>query len=226
MLPGGLSDCLMFSCSLMASGLPERVFLQTRPRRPWHAAGVNPADGPTDADLTALLDAERGAQAARERSQERWLRQAALEEARLTGVLLDAAEQHLAVNVSTVSGRRHSGRITMVAQDCCGVLTTAGTQAYLRTAAITVVQHDRLLRPVPAAADRRAPVETRFADLLADLTEERPVVAFFSAGAIDAVVGRLLAVGVDVATVEIDERRSVAYVALESVTEASFLPSG
>lgn len=191
-----------------------------------YAAGVSAPEGPTDADLTALLDAERGAQAARERSQERWLRQAALEEARLAGVLLDAAEQRLSVTVATISGRRHIGTVTMVAQDCCGLLTTGGTRTYVRTAAITVVQHDRLLRPVPAAADRPAPTQTRFADLLADLTEERPVVAFVSAGGSDAVVGRLLAVGVDVATVEIDERRSVAYVALDSVTEASFLPSG
>lgn len=182
--------------------------------------------GPTDADLTALLDAERGAQAARERSQERWLRQAALEEARLTGVLLDAAEQRLSVSVTTASGRRHFGVITMVGQDCCSMLTTGGTRTHVRTAAITTVQHDRLLRPVPAATDRPAPVQTRLTDLLADLVAERPVVAFVSAGRPDAVVGRLLAVGVDVATVEIDDRRAVAYVALESVTEASFLPSG
>ena len=182
--------------------------------------------GPTDADLTALLDAERGAQAARERSQERWLRQAALEEARLAGVLLDAAEQRLSVTVTTVSGRRHIGVVAMVGQDCCGMVTSGGTRTYVRTAAITVVQHDRLLRPVPAAADRPAPVPTRLTDLLADLVDERPVVAFVSAGGTEAVVGRLLAVGVDVATVEIDERRAVAYVALDSVTEASFLPSG
>lgn len=182
--------------------------------------------GPTDDDLTALLDAERGAQAARERTQERWLRQAALEEARLTGVLLDAAEQRLSVTVTTASGRRHIGVVVMVGADCCGMLTSGGTRTYLRTSAITVVAHDRLLRGVAAAADRPAPVPTRLTDLLADLVEERPSVAFVSAGGKDAVVGRLLAVGVDVATVEIDERRSVAYVALDSVTEASFLPSG
>jgi hypothetical protein len=187
---------------------------------------VSESQGPTDADLTALLDAERGAQAARERSQERWLRQAALEEARLVGVLLDAAEQRLSVTVTTVSGRRHIGTITMVGEDCCGMLTTGGTRTFLRTSAVTVVQHDRLLRPIPAAADRRAPVQTRLADVLADLVEDRPAIAFVSAGGSDAVVGRLLAVGMDVATVEIDERRAVAYVALDSVTEASFLPSG
>jgi hypothetical protein len=187
---------------------------------------VSTPTGPTDADLTRLLDAERGAQAARERSQQRWLRQAALEEARLVGVLLDAAEQRLSVSVATVSGRRHIGVVTMVGQDCCALLTTGGTRTYLRTSAITVVQHDRLLRPVPAAADRPAPLQTRLAELLADLVTDRPVVAFVTAGGDEAVVGRLLAVGVDVATVEIDERRAVAYVALDSVTEASFLPSG
>jgi hypothetical protein len=183
-------------------------------------------DGPTDADLTALLDAERGAQAARERTQERWLRQSALEEARLTGVLLDAAEQSLSVLVTTTSGRRHIGLVTTVAVDWCGLSTVGGRTVYLRSAAITVVQHDRLLRPVPAAAGRPAPVPTTFPEVLADLAGDRPTVAFVVEGAADAVVGRLLAVGVDVATVEIDERRSVAYVALDSVTEVSFLASG
>ena len=182
--------------------------------------------GPSDADLTALLDAERGAQAARERSNERWLRQAALEDARLTGLLLDAAEQHLSVTIATTSGRRHVGRVITVGEDCCGMLTAGGTRTYLRTAALTVMQHDRLLRPLPAAADRPAAVATTFVDVLADLSHDQPVVACVNQGAPDAVVGRLLAVGVDVATIEVDERRSVAYVALDSVTEVSFLASG
>ena len=181
---------------------------------------------PTDADLTALVDDVRGADAAQERTRRRWLQQQALEEARLLGVLLDAAEQRLTVTVRTVSGRQHTGAVVLVAEDCCAVLTPTGTRAYLALDAVTVVSLDRAIRPVPAAAQRAAPISATLRELLADEVDQRPTVALVSRGDDAAVVGRLLAVGVDVATIEVDDRRMLAYVSLPSLTEASFLASG
>lgn len=181
---------------------------------------------PTDADLTALVDDVRGADAAKERSRRRWLQEQSLEEARMLGVLLDAAEQRHTVTVRTVSGRQHTGAVVLVAADCCALLSPTGTRTFLVIDAITVVTLDRSFRPVPASADRRPPVAATLRDLLADEIDQRPVVALVSAGATDAVVGQLIAVGADVVTVEVDDRRTFAYVSLASLTEASFLASG
>ena len=181
---------------------------------------------PSDADLAALADDVRGTDAAQERSRRRWLAQQALEEARIVGVLLDAAEQHHTVTVRTVSGRRHTGSVVLVAVDCCAVLTAPGTRSYLLLDAITVVTLDRSIRPVPASADRIAPVGATLRELLADEIDQRPIVALVSRGSDEAVVGRLLAVGMDVATLESDDRRTLVYVSLASLTEASFLASG
>ena len=182
--------------------------------------------GPSDADLAAFVDAERGADAARRRSSERWLRQQALDEARLTGVLLGAAEQATQVLARTASGRSHTGSVVGLGEDFVALRTGAGALVYIRLDALTVVQVDRGLRALPAADERPAPRRAVLRDVLADEAAERPDITLFGFGLSDAVVGRLLAVGIDVATIEIDDRRTVAYVALASVTEASLRASG
>lgn len=188
--------------------------------------GVTEPTPPTDADISALVDDVRGADAAQERTRRRWLQQQALEEARMAGVLLDAAEQRHTVTVRTVSGRQHIGAVVLVAADCCALLTATGTRVFLPLEAITVVGLDRSIRPVPPAAQRTPPVTATLHELLADEMASRPTIAVVSRGSGDAVVGRLIAVGLDVLTVEVDDRRMLAYVSLPSLTEASFLASG
>ena len=184
------------------------------------------SDVPTDADLAALLDQERGAEAARTRSTERWLRQQALEDARLTGLLLTAAEQQSVVVLRTTSGRAHTGAVSLVGRDCVVLRPARGDVLYIRTGAISVVQLDRGVRPLPASDDRVSSRASTLRDLLADQAGDRPDVALVCAGSAESVVGRLLAVGIDVATVELAQRGSVAYVALASVTEVLLRPSG
>ena len=180
----------------------------------------------TDAELAALLDEARGSEAVRSRTNRRWLQQQALEGARLSGVLLSAAEQGATVTVRTVSGRTHTGAVTTVAADFCSLRTMAGAEVSLRTDAITLVQPDRGIQPVAAADARLAPARTTLAEMLAGEAPEAPDVTFVCSGQPDAVPGRLIAVGQDVATLQTDDRRGLAYVALASVTEVWLRGSG
>ena len=181
---------------------------------------------PTDTELAALLDEARGVEAVRSRTNRRWLQQQALEEARLSGVLLSAAEQGATVTIRTISGRTHTGAVTTVAADYCSLRTTAGAQVCVRMDAITLVQPDRGMQPVAAADARMAPTRTTLAQMLATEAPETPDVTFVCAGQPDAVPGRLIAVGTDVATLQTDDRRGLAYVALASVVEVWLRGSG
>ncbi len=184
-----------------------------------------PAGDPRDAALRTLLDDARAAQAARERSRERELRRQAGEEARLSAVLRDAAERGLAVSLRTTAGRTHRGTIVAVGRDFCGIAAAGGLLTYVATSAIAVVVPDRGVRAGLPGDDRGAALDLTLAELLADEAPEQPAVAVVAAGG-EALAGRLLAVGADVVTVALDDGPRVAYVALASLTEASFLPSG
>lgn len=192
----------------------------------WHRCLVTDPETPTDADLTRLVDDARGDDAVRQRSRQRWLQQQALEEARLSGVLLAAAEERQSVVLRATSGRSHIGLVAAVGKDFCVIVTASGTQTFVRLSAVVLVQPDAALQPVPAADARHAPLDLTLHEALAGRAPERPDVAVVSLGQPDAVVGRLVAVGTDVATLEIDERRRVAYLSLPSVTEVAFLASG
>ena len=181
---------------------------------------------PTDADLAHMLDAARGAEAARQRSAQRWLRQQAQEEARLTGVLLSAAEQAATVVVRTTSARSYSGAVTSVGGDFIALHTSTGASVFIKLDAITVVQLERTILSAAAADDRGPGRDVLLQEALVDLAGDRPDVSVYCLGQADAVVGRLIAVGSDVVTLQVDDRRAVAYVALSSVTELSLRASG
>ncbi len=181
---------------------------------------------PTDADLAALLDEERGIQAARARTSQRWIRQQALEEARLSGVLLSAGEQQEVVTVRTTSGRSYTGTVVALGADYVAVASGGGGVVYITLNALTVLQADRSLVAVPAGDDRDAPRGATLRDVLVEQAGDRPDVAFVCAGQPESIPGQLLAVGVDVASIAVDERRRVAYVSLSSVTEVLLRASG
>ena len=180
---------------------------------------------PIDAELTALVDDARGADAAQERSRRRWLTQQAMEEATIAGVLSDAAEHRHTVTLRTVSGRQHTGVVVLVAADCCALRTTNGARTFIALDAITVIGVDRAFRPVAPAGERLAPAHATLRELLADEIDQRLGITIVCRGDDEALVGRLLAVGADILTLEIDDRRMLAYVSVSSVTEAS-LASG
>ena len=181
---------------------------------------------PTDSDFAALLDEARGSEAVRSRTSRRWLEQQALEEARVSGVLLSASEDGATVTLRTTSGNTYTGHVDEVAADYFTLRTSAGANVSVRYGAVTLIQPDRGLRAVAAADARSAPTSTTLIEMLADHAPERPDVTFVCAGQPDAVPGRLIAVGVDIATLQTDEHRGLVYVALASVTEAWLRASG
>ena len=181
--------------------------------------------GPSDADLTRLVDETRGDDAARDRSRQRWLRQQALSDARLDDVLQASAEQHHNVTLRLVSGSAYTGTVDQLGKDFCAVTTAAG-HALVRLSAIAVVLPDPSLAAVPPSGGPVSRAHLNFIEALGEYAEDRPPVMLGLLGAPERVRGTLVAVGGDVATLEINERASLAYVSLGSVTDASFLASG
>ena len=159
--------------------------------------------------------------AARARGAQRWLRQQGLEDARLSGVVLSAAEQRESVTIRTTSGRSHTGTVTAVGADFIALQSSGGALVYIAMDAVTLLQSDRALAGVPAGDARGAPLTATLHDVLADVAGERPEVAFVSAGHPQPVPGQLLAVGADVLSVAVAGQRTIAYVSLASLTELS-----
>ena len=181
--------------------------------------------GPSDEELRRLLDEARGDDAARDRSRQRWLRQQALSDARLDDVLQASAEQHQNVTLRLLSGGAYTGTVDQLGEDFCA-LTTATGHALVRLGAIAVVLPDPSLAAVPPSGGRIARAHLNFAEALDEYAEDRPTVVLGVLGQPERVRGTLVAVGADLATLELRERASLAYVSLGSVTDASFLASG
>jgi len=151
--------------------------------------------------LQDLLDAGRADDLVTARVRERWLRHQATEDATFVGTLLDLAEHTAPLSLSLVGGRRHDGRVVGLAADAV-VVDERGEHVVIRLGAVVFV------RPAPgtvtavASGDRAASLELAFGELLARVAPDQPDVAVsFVSG--DAVTGRLLAVGVDVMTVQV-----------------------
>lgn len=159
--------------------------------------------------------------AARERSQERGLRQVAAEEATFAGLALDLAERGVGVVARTAGGRPHRGRIVAVGRDFLVLREGARPPVFLALAAMTV------LRPEPAVGGgddtsgaRPAPVDVGLAAALSRLAVERPRVQVMSVGDPEPLAGELRSVGLDVATVHLDgDGRLVAHVRLATVAD-------
>jgi hypothetical protein len=159
-------------------------------------------------------------ESARARSRERWLRQAAEEDASLAGVLNDLAERRVSVSISMAGGRRHVGTVTAIGADFVALRLGTGGHSLLAVAALAVVRST----PAVGAAVGGQPVRTSLdlARALAGLAAERERAMLVTADGSDAVSGELRSVGRDVVVVRTDgERRSTAYVAISSIAEVT-----
>jgi hypothetical protein len=158
-----------------------------------------------------LADEARAADAVRRRSQARWLRQQAAEEATLVGVLVDLSEHGGVVSLRSASGRTHRGPVSFVGGDHVVV----GGDTWVRLAAVVAV---RLTGDV-VTGDRTAARDTRLVESLAELTADRPavvVVAFDGS----SMRGELVSAGADVLTLALDGDRSRhCVVAVDAVAE-------
>jgi hypothetical protein len=160
--------------------------------------------------------------AARERSQERGLRQVAEEEATFAGLALDLAERGMGVIARTAGGRPHRGRIVAVGRDFVVVRDGPRPPAFLPLAAMTVLRPEPAVGGPPddAAGARPAPVDVSLAAALVRLAAERPRVQLTSMGDPEPMAGELRSVGADVATVHLDgDGRLVAHVRLATLAD-------
>lgn len=176
-------------------------------------------DGGADGLLRWAADA-RADDAAAARSRERWLRQQADEEATFAGVLLDLAERREPVVVHTTGGRRHHGVLGAVGLDHCTVVASGGRCVLLARDAIASVR--AAAGATAPGGDRVVTATTRLVDALTALAGNRPRVQIAVRGEHDAMSGRLVAVGQDVVTLQLDgDRGAVAYVAIDAIAEVA-----
>ena len=175
------------------------------------------------ADLARWAADQRVDEAVAARERERWLRQQSDEQARLTGIALDLAEQRATASVSTVSGRQHRGTVVTVGEDFLALAPGAGALVLVAFAAVAV------LRPSPGrpggAGDRSPPQSAWLADVLSGLAAQRAHVRI-GVGS-EQLSAELRAVGADVVTLLVDgEPPATAYVRLASVSEVWLTASG
>ncbi len=179
-------------------------------------------------DLERWAAGARAQEAADERVRERWLRQAAEEEASFAGLLADLAEGGRAVVVTTTAGRRHQGPVVAVGWDFVALagegrltLLTVDSIAELRQAPGAPAR----AAVAPGSGRSEGRLGVTLAEVLAQAIAVRPRVAVVL-GTV-TVVGELRAVGADVLSVRTDaEPAGLSYSRLSSVSEISLFDSG
>jgi hypothetical protein len=156
-----------------------------------------------------------------------WLRRQADEEATFVGVLADLAERGEPVVIESAAGAR-VGRLRVVGQDFCAlqmgqshvarrhVLVPYRSLGSVRAsgdpATVVVVTGDRLLTP-----------RATFIGALSALADERARLRLTTPAG--TLTGELRSVGIDVATLRLDDRRP-AYARVTSLVEVSVVESG
>ncbi|MDQ6928911.1 MAG: hypothetical protein M3159_09685 [Actinomycetota bacterium] len=184
-------------------------------------------DGRGDVDGIERWAADaRAADAIDARVRERWLRTQAEESSTLAGVLVALAETATPVVVTTSTGRRHGGLVTMVGEDFFAVRRGEERVTLVAMAAVGSVEPPSSKGSLPIEGERQpssSPVTLR--DVLGHAVGDRPRLMLYAGDA--RTTGRLIAVGLDVVTVRTDaDPPTLAYVSLGSVSEASLLDSG
>ena len=186
-------------------------------------------------DLERWAAGARAQEAADERVRERWLRQAAEEEASFAGLLADLAEAGSPLVVTTTAGHRHHGPVVAVGSDFVA-LAPIGQAGDGRLTLVSMGRSPRCGRR-PGARLRgavgrrvceiwaRGELGVTLAEVLAQAVAVRPRVALVL-GTV-TVVGQLRAVGADVLSVRTDaEPGGLSYSRLSSVSEISLFDSG
>lgn len=182
-------------------------------------AGASTAGDDLVAALTRWLAEQRADEAAASRAREAGLRRAAAEDATFAGVLRDLAERTAVVVLTGVGGRVHRGTVRVVGRDVVVVRTALG-DVLVRADAVAAIRGEGT---PPAGADRPPALDVGLAEALAAVADDRPrVVAVARDGR--TVVGELRSVGVDVATVRLDDGAATVVVPLAAVAEVRVVP--
>jgi hypothetical protein len=157
-------------------------------------------------------------EAVRARARERWLRQAAEEEATFAGVLLDLAERGTPVAVAGRGRRRHRGTVAAVGADFLGLRLADGGQVLLAFHGVASVRSEP--RAEPTAGDRPVEVDVGLAEALGAVAAERPRVLVVTAADTEGIAGELRSAGRDVLVLRLDgPTRATAYVPVAAVVE-------
>lgn len=174
--------------------------------------------------LHRLVADAAATEAARQRSQERVLRETAASEATFAGVVLDLAERGVAVVVRTAAGRLHRGRVIGVGTGALALRDEGRPPVVVAMAAVTSVRPQAGEgRTADAAGGRPAPLDLSMTELLVGLAEERPRVQVACPGE-EPFAGELRSVGLDVVTVQLDgDRRLLAHVPIAAITDVVLL---
>ena len=187
-----------------------------------HSGGIDPSAADDLDRLSAWAAEIRVDEAVDQRRRAAWLHRQAGEESTLSGVLVDLAEHGRSVTVRTSVGHRHRGRLVLVGLDVVGLRSFEGVLLLARLDAITSV------RPQPGTplvtGDERLDATITLRGEMGKLSRDRPRLVVTTSGE-EALVGTLMGVGRDVATMAIDAGGKV-YVALGSVVEVSVPESG
>lgn len=172
--------------------------------------------------LAGLLADAVAAEAARDRSKQRVLRQAAEEEATFTGTLLELAESEERVALHLGAGRVHRGQVSAVARDFVVLTGDHERVVAIPVTAITAVRAPRSERDV--AGGREAPLAVSLRAFLSGLAPDRPLVQLGVRGDDSLLLGTLRSVGVDVVVLRLDSAdRQVAVIPLSAVTDVVLL---
>jgi hypothetical protein len=178
-------------------------------------------DGDTDGlvgDIVRYLAEQRADAAAASRARERWLRQAADEEAMVAGVLLDLAERAATVVIQGVANRSHRGTVRAVGEDFVA-LRTGTNDVLLPYDAIVAIRAEGQ----PAGGGERAhALDIAFAEAVAATAGDRPRVLVVSRDG-TGLSGQLRSVGRDVATLRLADAAGVVYVPLASMAELAIV---
>jgi hypothetical protein len=175
-----------------------------------------PPPGDLVGDLTRWLAEQRADAAAAARARERWLRQAADEDALLSGVLLDLAERGATVVVQGTTGRTHRGQVRGVGEDFLA-LRTAQADVLLRHDAVVAIRADGV--PV-GGSDRAHALDLGLGEAVAALAGERPRVLLVTRDG-TGLAGELRSAGRDVLTLRLDDGAGTVYVPLAALAEVT-----
>lgn len=165
-------------------------------------------------DITRWLAEQRADAAVASRARERWLRQAADEEAVVAGVLLDLAERAATVVVQGVANRTHRGLVRAVGEDFVALRTGNGDVLVPFDAIVAI----RAEGQPTGGGERAHALDIAFAEAVAAIAGDRPrvlVVARDGTG----LSGQVRSVGRDVAVLRLTDAADVVYVPLASVAE-------
>lgn len=164
------------------------------------------------ASLAAWTAEKRADEAAEGRQRERWLRQMVAESATLVGTLIDLAESKARISVALTGGQAVHGQAVAVGQDFVAIRSEGGATLVVALARLKRVWTQS---ETGGGGDRPPTLELAMADFLLQLSHERSLVALVVGG--EPVVGRLTAVGQDVAMLVTGEPAITVLVPLEQI---------